>query len=328
MINKKISKKDEYLTWQALQRQQLNNFKVVKYNLIFNVSMYFLIFIIEYYLALKSHAEVLKADAFNNLSGVISTFLLIIGVHIASDQDETRLVGFPVSNQHYLDNQKRVRLSRYRFETIFTLVAAVLMIEIAVNIIVNGIHNFLHFKEQVIPNPIGILGAIISIVIILIIYIINFYSGKKTDNTALLASAQDSLGDILASLGTAISIFIMWQFKLRWVDSVVSIIIGGVILFSGFQIFIESSLNLVDYFNPKKEQQYQRIILSNHEVKAVPNIDAHYNGNLIIVTAEVVVSAQMTIKESFILAERIEKQLYDKYNVADTKIIFYPEKLL
>ena len=327
MVNKKLYKKDEYMTWRELQIQQLNNFKVVKCNLIFNVSMYFLIFIIEYYLAIKSNAEVLKADAFNNLSGVISTFLLIIGIHIASDQDETRLVGFPVSNQHYLDNQKRVRLSRYRFETIFTLVAAILMIEIAINIVINGIHNFLYFNKQVIPNPIGILGAVISIIIIAIIYIINFYSGKKTNNAALLASAQDSLGDILASLGTAISIFIMWQFKLRWIDSVVSIIIGVFILFSGFKIFIKSSLNLVDYFNPKKEQQYQKIILNNHEIKAVPSIEAHYNGNLIIITAEVVVNEQMTIRDSFILAERIEKQLYDKCNVSDTKIIFYPEKL-
>ena len=39
---------------------------------------------------------VLKADAFNNLSGVISTFLLIVGIHIASDE------GYPIypNNQH------------------------------------------------------------------------------------------------------------------------------------------------------------------------------------------------------------------------------------
>lgn len=326
-MDKQNFEKAEDITWKKLQTKQFNKFKIVKRNLIFNVSMYFLIFIIEYYLAIKSHAEVLKADAFNNLSGVVSTFLLIVGIHIASDRDETRLIGFPVSDQHEPNNQKRVRLSRYRFETIFTLVTAILMIEIAINIIGNGIHNLLNVNKQVIPNPIGILGALISVIIISIIYVINYTSGKKTNNAALLASAQDSLGDILTSIGTAISIFVMWKFTLRWVDSVASIIIGGFILFSGFKIFLESSLNLVDYFNPQKEQQYKQVILNNDEIKTVQSITAHYDGNLITVEAEVTVDENITIKESFLLAEQLEQVLSDKCNVFDTKIIFYPEKL-
>ena len=130
-------------------------------------------------------AEVLKADAFNNLSGVISTFLLIVGIHIASDEDETRLIGFPVSDQNELSNQKRVRLSRFRFETIFTLVTSILMIGIAVNIISSGIHALMNLKTQKIPNPIGIVGAEISVILILLIYIINYSSGKKTNSAAL-----------------------------------------------------------------------------------------------------------------------------------------------
>ena len=107
MVMKKVSYEDnENKTWENLQAEQFNNYKVVKRNLLFNISMYIVIFIIEYWLAIKSGAEVLKADAFNNLSGVISTFLLIVGIHIASDEDETRLIGFPVSDQNELSTRK------------------------------------------------------------------------------------------------------------------------------------------------------------------------------------------------------------------------------
>lgn len=318
---------NENKTWKSLQAEQFENFKVVKRNLIFNIAMYVLIFIIEYWLAIKSGAEVLKADAFNNLSGVISTFLLVIGIHIASDQDETRLIGFPVGDQNELSNQKSIRLSRFRFETIFTLVTAILMIGIAINIISGGIHSLMHLKSQIIPNPIGIVGAGISIIFILAIYGVNYYSGKKTNSSALLASAQDSLGDILTSIGTAGSIFIMWKFGIKWIDGLASIIIGCFILYSGFKIFLESSLNLVDYFNPKKEEQYKELILSNEKIHSVPGLTAHYNGSLITVEAEVTVNGQMTVKESFILAEQVEKALKEKYGVSDTKIIFYPNEI-
>ena len=185
----------------------------------------------------------------------------------------------------------------------------------------------MHLKNQIIPNPIGIVGAGISIIIILVIYGVNFYSGKKTNSSALLASAQDSLGDILTSVGTAISIFVMWKFGIKWIDGLASITIGCFILYSGFKIFLESSLNLVDYFNPQKEEKYKEFILKNEKVKSIPGLTAHYNGSLITVEAEVTVNGQMTVKESFILAEQIEEALKEKYGVSDTKIIFYPNEI-
>ncbi|KRM52940.1 cation diffusion facilitator family transporter [Ligilactobacillus araffinosus] len=302
MVKKDNSyEENESMTWEKLQSEQFKNYRLVKRSLVFNVLTYVLIFLIEYGLAIQSGAEVLKADAFNNLSGIISTFLLIVGIHIASDEDETRLIGFPVSDQNELSNRKRVRLSRFRFETIFTLVTSILMI--------------------------GIVGAGISVILILLIYIINYSSGKKTNSTALLASAQDSLGDILTSVGTAASIFAMWKFGIRWIDSIASIVIGCFILYSGFKIFLESSLNLADYFNPRKEEKYKKMILNNPQIKSVPGLTAHYNGSLVTVEAEVIVSGKMIVKESFILAEQIEETLKQECGVSDTKIIFYPNEI-
>ena len=162
---------------------------------------------------------------------------------------------------------------------------------------------------------------------ILLIYIINYSSGKKTNSAALLASAQDSLGDILTSVGTAVSIFVMWKFGIRWIDSVASIVIGCFILYSGFKIFLESSLNLADYFSPRKEEKYKQVILDNPQIKSVPGLTAHYNGSLVTVEAEVTVNGKMTVKESFILAEQIEETLKQQCGVSDTKIIFYPNEI-
>ena len=45
------------------------------------------------------------------------------------------------------------------------------------------------------------------------------------------------------------------------------------------------------------------------------------------VEAEVTVNGKMTVQESFILAEQLEKTLKQECGVSDTKIIFYPNKI-
>ena len=308
-------------------RYKLDEFKFIKRNLFFNITVYFLIFIIEYILSNISKSEALKADAFNNLSGIMSTLLLFIGIHIASDRDETRLVGFPVSNQHQIDNFKRVRLSRFRFETVFTLITAVIIIEISIKVMITGIHNLIDLKKVIYPKYIGILGAIVSASLILIIYILNYFQGKKYKSDTLITAAKDSLGDTLTSIGTGLSIFIMRYFHVKWIGSCTTILISIFILLSGIDIFLKSTLNLVDYFDPKKEAKYAKLILNNKQIKTVESLNAHYSGNLIIIEAEVTVDKKMTIKESYLLADQIEQSLYQKYHVFDTKIIFYPNKL-
>lgn len=324
MNNQNKFLKDEQIFWKNIKAKEFQQFQYAKQSLILSIVIYFLIFIIEYYFAMISHSEVLKADAFNNLSGIVSNLLLLTGIHIASDKDEVYFIGFPVDDQQNLDNCKRIRLSRFRFETIFTLITSVIMIEIAIGIMIDGLKIIFKIKKQEISQPIGIVGATISIVLISIIYFINIYRGKKNGSSTLLAEAQDNLGDILTSIGTGLSIIMTFYFHLDWIGNITTILISIFILFSGVKIFLESSLNLVDYFNPQKENQYKRIILNDKRIKRVVALNAHYIGNLIWVEAEVIVNKKMTIEESFRLSETVERQLRDNYNIFDTKLIFYP----
>nr|WP_225356316.1 cation transporter [Secundilactobacillus pentosiphilus] len=58
-----------------------------------NIAIYLMITLIEYGLASIGHSQALKADALNNLFGVISTVFLIVGLHTATDSDDHFLVG-------------------------------------------------------------------------------------------------------------------------------------------------------------------------------------------------------------------------------------------
>ncbi len=79
--------------WEKTQANELAKIRASQHHLIYNLVAYVVISIIEYWLAEISKSQTLRADAFNNLSGIISTFLLMMGLHIAQDVDDDDIIG-------------------------------------------------------------------------------------------------------------------------------------------------------------------------------------------------------------------------------------------
>lgn len=282
---------------------------------------------IEYWLAIISKSQTLRADAFNNLSGIISTFLLMMGLHIASDIDDDDIAGIemPPENSNLLGGDQRVQFIRWRYETVFSLVTAVIMVVIAFSVIIDGIKSLLTPTDRVIPQPVAIIGAAIASVIMLVVWYMNRRTGQKLQNAALLASAQDSLADAFTSIGTMVAISGALLFKLSWLDGVTSVIVGFFILYSGLKIFFETSLNLADYFDPQAEQEYKKAILEIKKVHQIAELSAHYNGNVVSLDATIVVNAKMNILESYQLSEKIERTLRKRFGIVDVDISFIPD---
>ena len=319
---------EEMNNWEKTQANELAKIRASQHHLIYNLIAYVVISIIEYWLAEISKSQTLRADAFNNLSGIISTFLLMMGLHIAQDVDDDDIIGaqLPSGNhQAHMGSDQRVQFVRWRYETIFSLVTAVVMVAIALSVIIDGIKSLLDPASRVVPQPVALIGAGIASVIMLVVWYMNRQTGLKLKNAALLASAQDSLSDAFTSIGTLISIGGALLFNLRWLDGATSIVVGFFILYSGLKIFFESSLNLTDYFDPRAEQEYRQTITNISHVVKVVELKAHYNGNVVTLDASVMVNAKMTILKSFQLSEHIENVMREKFGIIDTDISFVPD---
>lgn len=305
------------------QKEAIIKIKRASKHLWMNVIAYLFIFISEYFLATMGHSAVLKADAFNNLSGVISTFLLMIGLKAATHTTSggTRWLSVKLA-------KKRLPLSwlsRFRFQTIFTLITSIIMIIISFQIILSGV-NHLHVTDSTItPQPLTAVGAAIASITMLVVWFFNRKIGRELNNVALLASAQDSLSDALTSIGTLLSISGAIFFQIKWLDPLASVVVGLFILYSGFLIFRESSLNLVDYVDPKLESTFRQTILSIADVNKVVNLRAHYSGDLVSIDVVIAVDPQMTTLKSYELGEIIKGTMRKKYGVADMTVAVMPD---
>ena len=159
----------------------------------------------------------------------------------------------------------------------------------------------------------------------LIVWYSNRHNGKKLNSTSLLAAAKDSLGDVITSLGTMITVLLSYFLKLPWIDSVVSIAIGIFILWSGLMIFQECTLNLADYVDPDLEHKMKDSVEKIKDVHEVIDLRSRYNGNIFIVDIFIMVDPNKTALELYDLDERIENKLRKKFNVFDTTITVVPD---
>ncbi|GEO69145.1 cation diffusion facilitator family transporter [Levilactobacillus acidifarinae] len=313
----------ENAAWQTIQAEELQKLHSAQHHLWFNVGAYLLISVIEFYLAIIGHSQTLRADAFNNLAGIISAALLLVGIFIARDIHDDDLMGEPLP-QDIQKNGQRLQLTRFHYETVFTMITGIVMIAIAVSVIYGGLKSLVKPATQEIPRPITLAGAAIAMVIMLVVWWLNRQGGRKLNNAALTAAAQDSLSDALTSLGTLVAIGGALLFQVTWLDGVASIIVGFFILTAGIKIFRESSLNLADYFDPQAEAQFKTAIEQQPQVVRVEELKAHYSGNMVTLDVIIAVDAHMQVQDSYRLGEEIEAQMRRQFGIVDTDVMAVP----
>ena len=323
MQERQAHRQAETAAWQRLQQQELTKLHSAQHHLWFNVAAYLAISVIEFYLAIVGHSQTLRADALNNLAGIVSAALLLIGIFIARDIDDDDLMGRPLP-EDLQQNGQRLQLTRFHYETVFTLITGIVIIAIAASVIFGGIKSLMNPQSQEVPRPITLVGAAIAMVIMLVVWWLNRRAGRKLQNAALTAAAQDSLSDALTSLGTLVAIAGALLFQLEWLDGVASIIVGLFILAAGVKIFRESSLNLADYFDPQAEAQFRQVIEGFDQVRRVEDLKAHYSGNVVTLDVIIAVDAQMQVKDSYRLGETIEAQMRRQFGIVDTDVMVVP----
>ncbi len=114
------------------------------------------------------------------------------------------------------------------------------MIVVGADVLYNAFHAIIFFKAHT-PD---ITAAIVGIICAIVIYIVYPYNKKialKINSSGLMAAAKDNLLDAWVSIGTSVGI-IASQFGLAWIDPLSAVIVGILIVKTGWDIFKEASL--------------------------------------------------------------------------------------
>lgn len=234
-----------------------------------------------------------KADSLNNMTDIIVSLAVIIGLKISIK---------PADQNHPYGHLKS--------ENISSLLVSFIIMFVGIQVIIENVPE-LFTNEHHTPNIINIYVSVISGLIMLAVFYINQRSANHTQSSSLNSAAKDNLSDALVSLGTAIGL-VFTQFGFPVIDTILAIILGLLIIYTGFGIFKESIFTLSDGFNEQELEAYKNYVLEIEDVIEVQNIKGRYHGSSVFVDVTIVVKSELSLEEAHHICDKVEQHMHSK----------------
>ncbi len=267
-----------------------NNLRLAQKGAYISIVMYIILSIIKYIVGTSYHSSALRADSLNNLTDIFVSVAVLVGLKISIK---------PADKNHPYGHMKT--------ENITTLIVSFIIMFVGIQVISSNI-PILFTGEYGQPSTLTIWVSFISGIVMLLVYKFNDSLSKKTKSTSLKSASKDNLSDALVSIGTGIGL-IFTQIGFPIVDIVLAVILGVIIVFTGFSIFKESIFTLSDGFHEKDLNNYSEDISKIPGVIDVPSIKGRYHGNSVFLDDTIVVDKKLSLDEAHDICDLVEKEL-------------------
>lgn len=235
-------------------------------------------------------SEALKADGLNNTTDIIGSIAILIGLRISQKP--------PDEDHHY---------GHMRAETVASLVTAFIMAFIGFQILVHATKSFF-VVEQITPSSLTAVVALISALIMYVVYRYNLKLSQRIKSEAVRAAAYDNRSDAIVSIGTAIGIGgALIGFPI--IDNITALLIGLLVIYTAWKIFYPSVHALTDGFKESEVKILTSLALGVEGVILVKDIKGRMHGNLMFIDLTVTVNPMLNVVDSHRITEEIEKSI-------------------
>lgn len=249
------------------------------------------LFVVKMIIGVVLHSVSVTADAFNNLSDAGSSIIGLVGVKMAEK---------PADEEHPFGHG--------RMEYVSALIVAFLVIEV----------GFTFFKDSIgkIRNPEMMKFQIVSVVILALsvgvklwLGMFNKKLGKRIDSQVMMAAAADSLGDVITTTATILSI-LFWRFTDINIDGFVGIGVSLVVMWAGVGIakdtlepLLGAAVTAEEYRRIKRFVEKYDGIVGSHDL-----IVHNYGPGRSMASIHAEVPNDVSIEHSHEVIDRIERE--------------------
>lgn len=234
------------------------------------------------------------SDAVHSASDVFSTFVVIIGIRLASKKPD---------KEHPYGHE--------RMECVAAILLSMVLFITGLGIGADAFKTILggNYSELKVPGALALVAAVVSIVSKEAMYWYTRYHARRIDSGALMADAWHHRSDALSSIGALIGIGgAMLGYPI--LDSVASLVIFFFIAKAAFDIFKDAMDKMVDRScDEETENQLRECVMKNEKVLGIDKLRTRIFGNKIYVDVEILLDGTYTLHKAHNIAENVHDDI-------------------
>jgi len=207
-----------------------------------------------------------------------------------------------------------------RIETIVTTVISFVLFFAGAQILIKALSGLFSPISEAMPSPLAMWVTGVSVFGKLALSWSQFYYGKKSGSSMLIANAKNMRGDVITSVAVLLGLGLAHITGIARMDKILAALVAVWILKNALEIFLEANTELMD--GTKNHEPYQDIFLAIAKVPAANNphrVRLRRIGSMRIIDLDIEVDPSMTVLESHEIALQVEnlikESLPDVYDV-------------
>ncbi len=256
------------------------------------------LFILKMTVGMAVNSVSVMSDAFNNLSDAASSIVSFIGVKMASR---------PADEEHPFGHG--------RMEYVAALIVSFLVIEVGWTLLKSSVGKILNPEDMVFSLP-SVLILAASVAVKLWMSYFNRTLGKRIQSSVMLATAADSLGDVLATTATvfALAVYGIWGVN---VDGIVGLGVSVVVIVAGINIAKDTLAPLLGQaISPEVYQEISKFVESYDGIIGSHDLIVHdYGPGRSMASIHAEVPNDVDIEKSHEIIDRIERDAMTRLGI-------------
>lgn len=240
------------------------------------------------------HSAALISDAIHSASDIVSTVIVMVGMHISSKEADA---------EHEYGHE--------RIECVAAILLAVILAATGIGVGYSGIMSIKHasYVGIQVPGLIALIAAAVSIVVKEAMFQYTKVAAKRIRSTSLMADAWHHRSDALSSIGSLLGV-LGARLGFPICDPIASLIICLFILKAAYDIFMDAVRKLTDTScDPKVEEEMRQAALDVDGVLQVDSLRTRQFGSKIYVDMEVAADGSLSLYDSHQIAETVHHKL-------------------
>ncbi len=238
------------------------------------------------------------ADAFNNLSDAASSIIGFIGVKMA---------GKPADEDHPFGHG--------RMEYIAAFIVAFLVIQVGFSFLKTSIGKIIQ-PEEMTFKAVSVVILLLSVCVKLWMAFFNNTLGKRIQSTVMKATAADSLGDVITTSATIVSILIYGIWGIN-IDGIIGIAVSVIVMWAGVKIAKDTLTPLIgEPIDPKLYVEITEFVESYDGIIGSHDLIVHnYGPSRSMASIHAEVPNDVDIEVSHEIIDTIEREAVRKFGI-------------